>query len=138
MPNDRKHFRTIGLIALAAVLGLAAGGFAVYVKGDLSGNNAVASSAVNEAADSRCAAKAGAAKALGAAATGDVAAMLAADPPRNLSRLAFDGPDGERLSVADFSGKTLILNLWATWCAPCRAEMPALDALQAKRSEERV
>ena len=37
------------------------------------------------------------------------------------------------MTLADRSGRTLLVNLWATWCAPCRAEMPALDALQAAK-----
>ena len=45
--------------------------------------------------------------------------------------LAFDSPDGKPMTIADHAGKTVLLNLWATWCAPCRAEMPALDRLQA-------
>jgi thiol-disulfide isomerase/thioredoxin len=44
--------------------------------------------------------------------------------------LAFKGPDGRDLKTADFAGKTVLLNLWATWCGPCREEMPALNALQ--------
>ena len=44
--------------------------------------------------------------------------------------IAFEGPGGAKLSLADFRGKALLLNLWATWCVPCRAEMPALDRLQ--------
>ena len=36
------------------------------------------------------------------------------------------------MTLADFRGKTVLLNLWATWCVPCRQEMPALDGLQAK------
>ena len=43
---------------------------------------------------------------------------------------AFDGPDGAPVSLASFKGKTALLNIWATWCVPCRAEMPALDRLQ--------
>ncbi|HEY0112358.1 MAG TPA: TlpA disulfide reductase family protein [Allosphingosinicella sp.] len=41
----------------------------------------------------------------------------------------FEDPDGEPTSLAEFRGRPLLLNLWATWCAPCAAEMPTLDAL---------
>jgi thiol-disulfide isomerase/thioredoxin len=56
--------------------------------------------------------------------------MLAADPPQSLQSLRFNDPEGKAITLADRQGKTLLVNLWATWCAPCRAEMPALDALQ--------
>lgn len=46
--------------------------------------------------------------------------------------LAFTAPDGKTVTLADFRGKPLVLNLWATWCAPCIAEMPTLDALAAR------
>ena len=41
----------------------------------------------------------------------------------------FAGPDGQDATLQDFAGKPLLVNLWATWCAPCIAEMPTLDAL---------
>jgi thiol-disulfide isomerase/thioredoxin len=44
--------------------------------------------------------------------------------------VAFTGPDGLRTTVGAFKGKTILLNLWATWCIPCREEMPALAKLQ--------
>jgi thiol-disulfide isomerase/thioredoxin len=44
---------------------------------------------------------------------------------------AFNDPDGEPTSLAEFSGKPVLLNLWATWCAPCVKELPTLDRLAA-------
>ncbi|MTH96448.1 TlpA disulfide reductase family protein [Roseibium sp. RKSG952] len=63
-------------------------------------------------------------------ATGEVAAFLPAQKPLGLSEISFKGPDGQPVTMADFKGKTVLLNLWATWCAPCRKEMPALDELE--------
>ena len=62
---------------------------------------------------------------------GEVAALMLAKTPRTLPDLSFNGPDGTRTSLKAFAGKTVLLNLWATWCIPCRQEMPALDRLQA-------
>ncbi len=63
---------------------------------------------------------------------GEVAAFGLALPARTAPDLAFKGPDGKATRLADFRGKTVLVNLWATWCVPCRKEMPVLDALQAK------
>ena len=54
---------------------------------------------------------------------------LAGDPVPLLSPPFEDG-DGRRLLLSDFAGRVVLLNIWATWCPPCREEMPALDALQ--------
>lgn len=54
------------------------------------------------------------------------------NPPAQPVR-QFTGPDGEMISLADFRGKKVLLNVWATWCAPCIAEIPSLDQLQKEK-----
>ncbi len=54
------------------------------------------------------------------------------DQPRELPDVGFVDADGRAASLADFRGRVVLLNLWATWCVPCRREMPALERLQAK------
>jgi thiol-disulfide isomerase/thioredoxin len=131
MADGNRFFPAPRLILAALVAGVLAGAVAVYVSESGSGNNAPAQVAVGDSKDDvACAAKADRAKAVAAAATGQVAALLPADPPQSLKGLAFNSPDGKPMTLADHAGKTVLLNLWATWCAPCRAEMPALDALQ--------
>lgn len=62
---------------------------------------------------------------------GEIAALTMATQPNDLRSIAFDDGDGRKTTIASFAGRTILLNLWATWCVPCRAEMPALDRLQA-------
>jgi thiol-disulfide isomerase/thioredoxin len=64
-------------------------------------------------------------------AQGEVAAVEVRSAPKPPPAIAFEGPDGQTRTLADFKGKTVLVNLWATWCIPCRQEMPALDRLQA-------
>lgn len=52
--------------------------------------------------------------------------------PTDLPDTVFLDADGNEVRLADYAGKALLLNFWATWCAPCREEMPALDALQGE------
>jgi thiol-disulfide isomerase/thioredoxin len=57
--------------------------------------------------------------------------------PKPVPQLAFDDAKGVAHTLAEFRGKVVLLNIWATWCAPCREEMPALDRLQAELGGER-
>lgn len=47
--------------------------------------------------------------------------------------LTFKGPDGAEMTLEDYRGKIILVNVWATWCAPCVIEMPMLNELQAQR-----
>jgi thiol-disulfide isomerase/thioredoxin len=58
--------------------------------------------------------------------------VLFLDRPAELPDLAFVDGDERPVSLADFRGRPVLLNIWATWCVPCRNEMPSLDRLQAK------
>ena len=140
MAEEKKSmFPALRLILLAAVAGALAGAVAVYVTSRPAGNNGAEAPAASasEADVAACAAKADRAKSVAASATGEVAAMLPADPPQSVKALAFNAPDGKPMTLADRAGKTVLLNLWATWCFPCREEMPALDALQKELGGEK-
>ncbi len=74
-------------------------------------------------------------------ALGGIAPSRAAQPPKNfavhekprsLPEVRFVNAEGRMLRLAEFRGKVVLLNIWATWCGPCRREMPTLDRLQAK------
>ncbi|MCC5977914.1 MAG: TlpA family protein disulfide reductase [Salinarimonas sp.] len=65
-------------------------------------------------------------------ARGEVAAVNVHSVPRLPPEMEFTGPDGEPLTLEDFAGRTVLVNFWATWCAPCREEMPALNVVQTE------
>jgi thiol-disulfide isomerase/thioredoxin len=125
-PPAPRPWGTKRILSLALAGGLLAGAFGVYVMETRSGNEAVAS----------CPAAKGLASALDAAAQGEVAAMRPLDAPFDVSTLAFKDGGGKDTSLGAMKGQSLLVNLWATWCAPCRAEMPALDELEREAGDE--
>ena len=82
--------------------------------------------------DSACAGAVDLAKKLAPLAHGEVAALTMATAPLRLPDLAFDDADGKPKKLSDWRGRTVLVNLWATWCVPCRKEMPALESLQTR------
>jgi len=80
---------------------------------------------------SDCVPQPAAAKKVDDAATGQLAALNGTGTGRGYETMAFTDAGGKSLTLKDFAGKTLLVNFWASWCIPCRAEMPALDKLAA-------
>jgi thiol-disulfide isomerase/thioredoxin len=84
------------------------------------------------AGDQACRAAVDTATRIAPLAHGEVAALTMATTPLRLPDLAFADGSGAPKKLSDWRGKTVLVNLWATWCVPCRKEMPALDGLQGK------
>lgn len=110
-------------VVLGAVVVAAALWFVLY------GMNGGGSKEAAPVVATDCAASTALAQKLGALARGDIAALAIKAQPRPMPALGFS-QDGKPVDLASFKGKTVLLNVWATWCVPCREEMPALDRLQ--------
>jgi thiol-disulfide isomerase/thioredoxin len=82
-----------------------------------------------------CAPQAVAAQKVDAVAVGQIAALNGTGTGRGYSAMKFTDAAGRPVTLADFAGKTLLVNFWASWCIPCRAEMPALDKLAAAEND---
>jgi thiol-disulfide isomerase/thioredoxin len=63
---------------------------------------------------------------------GPMAPLLVRSKPLDLPPIEFADGEGADKSLADFKGKVVLLNIWASWCVPCREEMPALDKLETE------
>jgi thiol-disulfide isomerase/thioredoxin len=120
---ERRRFLTGKASLRAAAIAVAAGlAGAIYVTLDGQGN---------ADGDPACAAAKPVAASLDPLIHGEIAAFQLARAPEKLSGLAFTDAAGKPATLAAFDGKVTLVNLWATWCGPCRKEMPALDRLQA-------
>jgi thiol-disulfide isomerase/thioredoxin len=117
-PRPSRRFARIAIVAAAAAVAGAAG---VYGIGALTRNG-----------DPACRPATDLARRVAPLIHGEIAAVKAADRPLKLPELKFRDAEGRERSLADWRGRTVLVNLWATWCVPCRKEMPALDALEAK------
>jgi thiol-disulfide isomerase/thioredoxin len=113
--------RRIPFVIGAVLIGAAIGFAGVYGIGGLKRN---------AAGDKACAAAVDLSRKLAPLAHGEVAALALAHTPFLVPDLAFKDAEGHARTLKDWRGHTVLLNLWATWCVPCRKEMPALDALQ--------
>lgn len=135
MSQSRNRLSTGALVAIAIALGAALGAAGIYGKATLSGN-APGPESLTTASAQACEADAEALAALKPLARGEVAAMAVRELPISLPGLDFVSADTAQTGIADFSGQTLLINLWATWCAPCREEMPALSELERDLGDE--
>ena len=68
---------------------------------------------------------------------GDMKKLILTEPPVPAPDTVFQDEAGGEKRLSDWQGKVILVNFWATWCAPCRAEMPALDRLQAELGSDR-
>jgi thiol-disulfide isomerase/thioredoxin len=109
----------IGAVLVGAVLGFAG----IYGAGGLTRH---------AAGDSACRPAINLSHKLAPLAQGEVAALTMATVPLQLPDLSFEAADGTAKKLSDWRGRTVLVNLWATWCVPCRREMPALESLQTK------
>jgi thiol-disulfide isomerase/thioredoxin len=103
----------------AIALAVVGAGAALYLQGTGAGKGAAAPMVV-------------AVSALKGLNTGEMAAFLIHDAPKATPAVTFKDGDGKDQALEAWRGKVVLVNMWATWCVPCRHEMPALDRLKAE------
>ena len=122
-PSPRVTKRYLAMILAGGVAGVLVGLAGVYGIATLTGN---------AGGDKACRPTVELAKKIAPFARGEVAAVKVAQSGLKVPDIAFQDAAGNPLTLAQWRGRTVLLNLWATWCVPCRKEMPALDALEKK------
>ena len=104
-------FPAAGKYAFLAVLALSAGIGAANLFFGLTARNAATPAHVEDQASNR---------------------LIRHSEPQTIPDIAFKDADGHTARLSNWRGGMVLVNLWATWCAPCKTEMPSLDRLQAK------
>lgn len=119
--------KRVAMVLAGGIAGVAVGLGGIYGISTLIGNKATTG------ANAACRSAVDLARQIAPLARGEVAAVNMAKAPLKVPTLAFNDGSGARKTLEDFRGKTVLLNLWATWCVPCREEMPTLEALERKK-----
>jgi thiol-disulfide isomerase/thioredoxin len=122
-PPKERAKRRLAVVAAGGLAGVVIGLAAVY---------GITTFLGNRAGDAQCVPAVTTAGRVAPLARGEVAGVVVASRPLRLPDLTFRDGSGSERHLAEWRGRTVLLNLWATWCVPCRKEMPALDQLQAK------
>jgi thiol-disulfide isomerase/thioredoxin len=120
--KGRSRLAKIGLYAALAVAGAGAG---AITAGLISGGGGLANYDLNRAVESADQANL------------NSGLLVTLANPQPVPDLGFTDGSGAQHHLSDWQGKVVLVNLWATWCAPCKAEMPSLDRLQARLGNER-
>ena len=129
-PSRSHAVRRLVLVLVGGLAGVAVGLAGVYGIATLAGNLFGGPDKSDKTASCRPAVDL-AAK-IAPFARGEVAAVSMAKSPLMVPNLAFQDASGKPLTLENWRGRTVVVNLWATWCVPCRQEMPALEALEKK------
>lgn len=122
--------KALWIVALSALIGFGA----VYVIGGRVDNK---SPQISDAGAAESAPPAVGESGASSFKLGELAAFVTKKTPEPLPDITFEDASGKEVHLSDFKGKTILLNLWATWCAPCREEMPALNKLQKELGSDK-
>ena len=124
MSTEKKKSSPLAQIAAGIIILAAITGYYLY---EAAGRKAGPAETASETSAPAPAAASGLSKDLS---QGPLAAFLIHPEPKALPDLAFQDGTGKSLKLSDWKGRVVLLNLWATWCAPCRKEMPDLSKLE--------
>lgn len=109
----------LGLVTLLLLVGLAGGAFLIRTMPPTSADQAPLGRLLPTGSDQA-----------------PLGRFVPASPPRPAPQVSFTDAAGASANLSDFAGRPVLLNLWATWCAPCRREMPSLERLQTRLGDK--